>query len=495
MSNAALQNEEQVSRAEHEEVLRQLAASQAENERLIQLVINLKKGLFGKKSEKLPLNQLCMFEEPKLPVAEPEKQEFEIPAHTRRKSTGRKPLPADLPRERKEYFPEEKFCPCCNKELVRIGEEVTEELDYVPAQLVVKEHVKVKLACSYCKNGVQTAKLPPEVQPIERGRPGVGLLVYIIISKFCDHLPLHRLEKMFARDGVSIAKQRMWDWIEAIADQLKSLHRALLVEILLNDYVQADETTILVQSRGEGTYTGYYWAVHSPPNLVYYRYAPTRASSIPLEIFAGFKGYIQTDLYAGYNVVYLPENVTRLGCLAHVRRKFLEKNAASNPKANSIVAQIAQLYGIEKQAKSLSVEERALVRREKSLPLLEKLFTKIEQLHQELLPRNPLREATEYALKQKEELMRYVERGDFQIDNNAIERQMRPIAVGRKNYMFAGSDSGAEAASIFYSLINSCKLNKINPRDYLADVIRRLPTHPVANIAELLPHNWKPLQK
>ena len=228
---------------------------------------------------------------------------------------------------------------------------------------------------------------------------------------------------------------------------------------------------------------------------MYYRYAPTRASSIPLEIFAGFKGYIQTDLYAGYNVVYLPENVTRLGCLAHVRRKFLEKNAASNPKANSIVAQIAQLYGIEKQAKSLSVEERALVRREKSLPLLEKLFTKIEQLHQELLPRNPLREATEYALKQKEELMRYVERGDFQIDNNAIERQMRPIAVGRKNYMFAGSDAGAEAASIFYSLINSCKLNKINPRDYLADVIRRLPTHPVANIAELLPHNWKPLQK
>ena len=449
MSNAEPLRNNFVSLAEHEALLAKLASLQSENERLIQLVINLKKGLFGSKSEKLNENQLSLFSNGELPVVEAQEQELTIPEHTRQKPSGRKPLPADLPRERIEYIPEEKVCECCHRDLVRIGEEITEELDYIPAKLVVREHVKVKLGCSHCKGEVITGKLPAEVQLIERGRPGVGLLVYIIVSKFCDHLPLYRLEKMFARSGVTVARQRMWDWIGKVSYQLKSLHRALLKVMLENDYVQADETRILVQSNDGESYTGYYWAVHSPPNLVYYRYAPSRAGEVPLEIFEGYKGYIQTDLYAGYNVVYLPGGATRLGCLAHVRRKFLEKNAASNPRGNNIVAHIAKLYQVEKLAKSLSVEARAQMRQEKSIPLLEQLFAKIERLQQELLPTNPLREATEYALKQKEALMLYVERGDFEIDNNSIERQMRPIAVGRKNYLFAGSDKGAEAAAIF----------------------------------------------
>lgn len=239
-------------------------------------------------------------------------------------------------------------------------------------------------------------------------------------------------------------------------------------------------------------HTGYYWAVHWPPNLVYYRYAPTRAEEIPLELFAGYRGFVQTDLYAGYNAVFLPDACTRLGCFAHVRRKFIEKGGAAKKQSGQIIEQIAKLYKIESEGKKLSFDERCKLRQKKSVPLLEKLFANIEALNQQLLPQYPLREATEYALKQQEALMRYTTDGRFEIDNNAIERQMRPIAVGRKNYLFTGSNAGAEAAAIFYSLIISCKLNNINPRDYLCYVIRRLPTHKAADIAELLPHRWAP---
>lgn len=180
------------------------------------------------------------------------------------------------------------------------------------------------------------------------------------------------------------------------------------------------------------------------------------------------------------------------GCFAHVRRKFIEKGGASNKDANDVIQQIAKLYKVESEAKKLTPDERSALREKKSLPLLEQLIVKIQALHERLLPQHPLREATAYALKQKDALMLYVTDGRFEIDNNAIERQMRPIAVGRKNYLFAGSDDGAEAAAIFYTLINSCKLNGVNPREYLCDVIRRLPTHPTSQIGELLPHRWKP---
>jgi transposase len=499
MSNAAAAEREFVLRAEYDalcarcgELERALQSSREENARIYEQMLWLKKQIFGRKSEKLDINQLALFEPVETPLVE-EGQEIEVPAHTRHKPSGRKPLPKDLPRERIEYFPEETVCGTCHQELKRIGEEITEELDFVPSRLVVREHAKVKLACPHCKDRVVTAELPPEVQPIERGRPGVGLLVYLIISKFCDHLPLYRLEQMFAREGVEIARQRMWDWLGAIADQLKALHRTLLAEILMNSYVQADETTIKVQlGEVEGKlHTGYFWAVHAPPNLVYYRYSPTRAEEVPLELFATYRGFVQTDLYAGYNAVFLPQECTRLGCFAHVRRKFIDKGGASNKDSNDIIQHIAKLYKVESEAKGVSFEERRALRERKSVPLLEQLFVKIDALNQRLLPQHPLREATEYALKQKEALMRYTSDGQFEIDNNAIERQMRPIAVGRKNYLFAGSNGGAEAAAIFYSLINSCKLNNINPRDYLCDVIRRLPTHPASRIAELLPHNWQ----
>jgi transposase len=495
MTNAAESERDFVSRQEYDALAAQLLSAQQEIARLAQQLLNMRKQLFGRKSEKLDLNQLGLFGSTEIAASEPEP--VEVDKHSRRKPTGRKPLPENVPHEKVEHFPAETHCDCCGAELTRIGEEITEQLEFIPSKLIVIDHVKVKLACSSCKNaGVKTGVLPPEVQPIERCRAGVGLLVYIIVSKFCDHLPLNRLEAMFAREGVPIARQRMWDWLEAIADQLQALYRALLAEILTIYYLQADETTIKVQDEElEGKlHTGYFWAVHAPPNLIYYRYDASRASEVPEKLFASYCGFVQTDLYAGYNPIYLPQACTRLGCFAHVRRKFIDADAAKNKEANQILKLIAELYKVESDAKRLTPEARQQLRQKKAVPLLDELFQKIQALNDRLLPQHPLKEATAYALKQQDDLRRYVTDGNFQIDNNAIERQMRPIAVGRKNYLFAGSDTGASVAAIFYSLINTCKLNGVNPRDYLTDVIRRLPTHPRGQLAELLPHRWQPLQ-
>ena len=501
MSNAADSETVTLAKADYEALLSgqqalqaALLQSQEEIARLAQQLINLRKQIYGQRSEKLDSNQLALFTN--LPVAEKELEDDQVPVapHSRRHG-GRKPLPANLPRERREYLPEQRECSCCGTELSRIGEEITEELDFIPAKLVVIEHVKVKLACSKCKNqGVLTAVLPLDVQPIERGRPGIGLIVYLMVSKYCDHLPLHRLEQMFAREGVEIARQRMWDWLEAIADQLQVLYKELLVQILSCHYLQADETTIKVQD-DEKLHTGYFWAVHAPPNLVYYRFDSSRASEVPQKLFEHYRGFVQTDLYAGYNPIYLPGDCKRIGCFAHVRRKLIEAGASSNKDANQILKIISELYAVERAAAKLTPEERFERRQTKALPLLDKCFEKFRGLNERLLPQHPLKGATEYALKQECELRRYAEDGNFQIDNNAIERQMRPIALGRKNYLFAGSDTGANVAAIFYSLINSCKLNGVNPSDYLNDVIRRLPSHPKDQLVELLPHRWKPLDR
>lgn len=342
--------------------------------------------------------------------------------------------------------------------------------------------------------------LPPEVQPIERGRPGIGLLVYIIVSKYCNHLPLNRLEQMFAREGVDVARQRMCDWLREMAEQLKPLAAAILKLLLERDYLQADETTIKVQlaELNQKLHTGYFWATQGPPNMVYYHYAPTRASEVPKELLEDFNGVLQTDAYAGYNTVYLPNKCYRLACLAHIRRKLLEANGAANKHGTQALKIIQQLYHIEQEAKHLKCEDeqrlskRHELHQQKSAPLLERFFSALQTVKDSYLPKNILRQAAEYGLEQRAEMFRFLDNPRFEIDNNAIERLMRPIAVGRKNYLFAGSHAGAERAAVFYTLINTCRLNRVNPTTYLRDVLRRLNTHPAARLNELLPFNRKP---
>lgn len=493
----------------YEELETENAELHEEIERLWQQIKLLKKHIYGQKSEKLPvidLRQEPLFPSESMIIDEPEAI-TPVKEHVR-KGGGRKVLPANLPRERIEYEPEEKTCGNCGVELEKIGEEITTELDYIPARLIVREHVKIKRACSKCKEaGVSIGKLPPEVQPIERGRAGIGLLVYIIISKYCDHLPLNRLEQMFARCGMEIARQRMCDWLREMAEQLKPLAEAILKVLLERDYLQADETTIKVQLEEvqleelkRKLHTGYFWAIHAPPNIVYYHYAPTRAGEVPKELLKDFTGVLQTDAYAGYNPVYVPDKCRRLACLAHIRRKLLDNNAAANKHGNQALELIQRLSKVEREAKNLSCEEaerltrRHELRQQKSRPLLDRFFGVLATIRDTYLPKNMLRAAAEYALDQREEMYRYLEDPRFEIDNNSIERMMRPIAIGRKNYLFAGSHAGAEWAAVFYTLINTCKLNGINPADYLRDVIIRINNHPQSRINELLPFNWKPAQ-
>lgn len=454
----------------------------------------LKKHVFGRRSEKLDVvssDQLPLFlgKHPEKEVPEPE---HEVQSYKRSKRNGRKPLPEDLPRERIEYEPEEKACSCCGEELKKIGEEVSEELDYVPASFVVREHVKIKKACRNCDSeGVKQGVLPADVQVIEKGRAGAGLLSHVFVSKYCDHQPLHRQEQIYARAGIELSRSTMCDWVRQGAELLEPICEELIRQILTYPAIYADETILKVQDPDkEGLHQGYLWGALGPPG-VYFHYSKSRASEVALELFSEYQGYVHTDAYAGYNPVFLPEGCKRVGCFAHVRRKFIEVQKLAEKDVGKVLKLIAELYKVERAAKKLSDEERAALRQKKSLPVLEKLKAMLETLRDITLPQHPLVKAINYALAQWEELTIYTTKGFLDIDNNPIERQIRPVALGRKNYLFAGSHDGAKRAAIFYSLINTCKMHKINPFNYLKDVLKRVNTHTASRVAELTPLGWK----
>ena len=453
-----------------------------------------KKEVFGPKSERRPLaderqEALFSFE----PLPESKEEHVAVKEHSRIKR-GRKPLPKHLPREETIHQPKETHCPSCNNELVEIGRETTEILEKIPAKLYVQEHVKVKKSCPCCKDAVYSGSIPAGVQPLERRRPGPGLLADIIVRKFCDHLPLHRQEEIFLREGAEISRQRMSEWIgELCVTAFTLLHHALLKEILLAPYVQADETSLDVQDRStdKNLVTGWLWAVHKPPDLVYFHYAHSRAGEVPKVLFKDYHGVVQTDLYAGYDVIYLPEHCARVACMAHVRRKFVEIEKLAQKECGYVLTLISRLYKIERDIKTKDRKERLSARQERSKKILDELRAYLTIWRQRTLPKSPVTTAIDYVLCQWEEIERYTTAAEFEIDNNSIERQIRPIALGRKNWLFAGSHDGARHAAILYSLINTCKLNSVNPYEYLRDVIARIYSHPTSRIAELLPHRWK----
>ena len=489
-----------------EEILAENAAQratietlQAEVENLKLLVHKLRLQAFGKKSEKLPVpdstqEELFSFDAPP-PGEVPPPVKVPVASHQRDISRGRKPLPSNLERERIEYEPETKVCSCCGAELEKIGEEITEELDYIPARFLVREHVKIRRACPKCKQaGVQTGILPPSVQPLERSRPGAGLLSHIMVAKYVDHIPLNRQESIFARSGIVLSRARMCDWIAAVCILLKPLYEALRLELIALSYLQADETTLKVQDpeAPKNILTGYIWGLHAPPQgLAYFEYYPTRASEAAIELLDGFAGTVQTDMYAGYKPVLLPGTVKRLACLAHVRRKFIEAQKAAPEACRKVLEMIAGLYKIETKAKSSSFEERKSMRQKESVPLLEKLHEYLKQLEANTLPKHALQQPVKYALSQWMEIARYVDDGMFEIDNNAMERDIRPIAIGRKNFLFAGSHEGAKRAAMLYSFFACCKLHKVNAFEWLKDVIVRVQTDRTVTAADLLPHRWK----
>jgi len=396
---------------------------------------------------------------------------------------GRTPLPALLPRRRVEHALPDAECTCaaCGADLVKIGEETSEQLDYQPASLFVTEHVRFTYACHACEGTVVTAELP--AAPIDKGRPGPGLLAQVITAKYADHVPLNRQVDIFARHGVTLARQTLCDWVAAAADMLTPLYADLKARLLTSQVIHTDDTVVPVLDRERpDTRDGRLWVYVSDgnPATIVYDYTTDRSRAGPRAFLGDFRGYLQADAYAGYDALYATGRVVA---------------KASDPtRALPALGFIQQLYAVEREVKGADAETRRARRTEQALPVLVRFRGWLDEQADRLLPKSPIGEAVGYARAQWTALTRYCEDGALAIDNNVSERALRAVVTGRKNWMFCGSDAGGERAAILYSVVATCKAHGVDPWAYLRDVLERIPTHPNRRRAELLPRHWKAAQ-
>ena len=462
---------------------------------LVKVVQQLKRQLFGPKSEKLVVrdsSQLSLFGEeivaPELPTPAP----IVVKAHT--KAARVKRDLSKLPHYPIVHEPVSTICSCCSGEMSKIGEDTSEELEYQPAKLFVNLHIRPRYACTRCKQRVIQALLPDSAKPLEKSIVGAGLLSQIIVSKYVDHTPLHRQQQIFARKGFEIPRRNQCAWIGgAVERYLNQLWGVLREELIAESYLQGDETTLKVQDNETAgkCHTGYLWGMYSTEKrLVLFEYASSRAGASAERVFKGFRGTLQTDAYAGYNPLLLPEKVTRIACLAHVRRKFIDAGKSCEKETGVVLALIAELYRLERVWQGLSPPERTEKRAQHSAPILLKLERYLRDLSVHTMPKAPLMEAINYTLNQWGQIVHIFSDGRFRLDNNPIEQEMRPIALGRKNYLFAGSHDGAERAAIIYSLLGTARLHKVNPYDWLKYIFQNMQSHPANRLSELLPHKW-----
>jgi transposase len=409
-----------------------------------------------------------------------------------KKSGGRKPLPRHLKRERILHdLPEkEKHCDVCRQDLRLIGEESSERYEYIPAQLTVIEDVCKKYACA-CT--VRTATKPP--QPIEKSTAGASLLAQVIVSKFADHLPLHRQEKIFERHGVEISRKSMCGWMAQCADLLNPLYVAAKKVLFGSKVIGTDDTGVKVLDRKlpfarKGRIWPYY-GDHEHP-VVLYDYTPTRERAGPEKFLAGYRGYLQADAYGGYDAFFKDpaRGLIEVGCWAHSRRYFHKALDSDSGRMGPALLLIAQLYRVEKQARRLTPEDRLELRQLQARPILDKLHQYLLAIQIEVLPKSPEGHAVRYALKNWKALPRYLEDGNLEIDNNGTERTIRGVAVGRGNWMFFGSDIGGRTAAVLRSFVASCQRAHVDAFAWFKDVLTRIAGHPISRITELLPHNW-----
>ena len=423
-----------------------------------------------------------------------------VPTHERAKPI-RRPLPDELPRVVIEIdLPEEqKHCPCCGGQRHVIGEEVSEKLDIEPARMTVQQYRRKIYGCRPCDGQVETASMPPQI--IEQGMATAGLLAHVAVAKFCDHLPLARQERIFARHGIEIPRSTLTDWMLATGQALDAPVQRLGELIKSKDIIGSDDTTMPWQNERKGkTTTARLWAwraeVEPGRALVLYQFTPDRSGKHPRQFLRGWKGYLQADAYSGYDEVFDSGEIIEVGCFAHCRRKFFEvaKAARTRGFAHEMVERIGELYRVEREAKDqhLDAVGRKLLRQEKAKPVLDEILKRLEEHLPKILPKSPLGQAIGYALNQWEALNRYLEDGRLQIDNNALEQIMRPVALGRKNFLFVASERGGQAVANFYSLIESAKACGLNPYVYLRSLLTRLPSTKMRDIDTLLPHCWQP---
>ena len=411
------------------------------------------------------------------------------PSKTEKVQTGRMPLPASLPREQIIIEPTEDVTGW-----KKIGQEITEELERIPGKLFVRQYVRNK----YVKPNGETiviGELPD--RPIAKGIAGPGLLAQIVIDKYVDHLPVYRQVQRFEREGMKLPISTLADWISGTCDLLEPLYELHRKQVLSMDYIQADETPIKVLDKAKKgtTHRGYYWVYHAPlSRLVLFDYREGRGREGPGECLRDFKGYLQTDGYAVYDDYENRAGITLFHCMAHARRKFDEALENDKELASHVLTQMQKLYALEQTGRdqSLSVEELYSLRQQQALPILESLKTWMMDAYSKVIPQSTIGKALSYSLHRWDKLCLYTQDGRLRIDNNLVENAIRPVAIGRKNYLFAGSHNGARRAAMLYSFLGTCKINNINPFDWLKDILSRMPSHSVNKLQELLPNNWGP---
>jgi len=400
---------------------------------------------------------------------------------------GRMKLPDSLRREEIIIEPVQDITGC-----KKMGEEITEVLEYNPGELYVKQYKRIKYA-KPGNSGVLIGELPS--RPIEKAMAGAGLLAQIVIDKYVDHLPLHRQMQRFERNGIKLPYSTLTDWVSGTCKLIAPLFDALKAEVLKSNYLHADETPIKVMDKdkkGE-THRGYYWVYqNSIDKIVFFDYQEGRGREGPVDILQNFRGYLQTDGYVAYDVFDKKETITQIHCMAHARRMFNEALDNDQAVAEHAMQEIQKLYAIERNCKEqkLSFEAVKAARQGQSVPVLIALGKWMKDQYVRAIPKSSIGKALGYSIERWEKLSRYTEDGMLNIDNNPVERSIRPVAIGRKNYLFAGSHEAAKRSGMLYSLLGTCKMHNIEPCNWLKDVLQTIPTHPINRIQELLPHRW-----
>ncbi len=447
---------------------------------------------FGSSAEgleqlQLMLEDLEITHSASLPASEPEPAPKDKPV--------RRPLPDHLPRN-EQVLDAGDSCGDCGGKLKRVGEDVTEELEYIPGRFIVNRIIRPRMACSCCERFHQ-APLPS--RPIERGRPGPGLLAHVLVSKYADHLPLYRQSEIYAREGIDLERSTMADWVGKAAALLEPLAEAIGAHVRAGAALHADDTPVDVLSPGHGkTKTGRVWIYarderpwgSDAPPAAFYRFSMDRKGIRPAEHLKGYGGFMHADGYAGFEELYRSGTITEVACLAHIQRKFFEEaQSKGTPIAAEALTRIAALYAVETEIRGQPPDTRAAVRQAKARPVFDDLITWLQSELPKISGKSDLAKAIRYALTRLPRLEVYLSNGHLEIDNNAAERGMRGLAIGRKNWMFAGSEGGGHNAAIAYTLIETAKLNDVDPQAWLTNVLSRIADHPITRVAELAP--WK----
>ena len=409
----------------------------------------------------------------------------------------RRPSPEHIPRMEVELSPAADACADCGGKLRRVGEDVTEELEYVPGRFIVNCIVRPRLTCAGCERFVQ-APLP--TRPIERGRPGPGLLAHVLVSKYADHLPLYRQSQIFERDGLDLDRSTLSDWVGKSTALLAPLADAIGRHVIAAEAIFADDTPVQMLAPGTGrTQTARLWTYArderpwngAAPPAAWYRFSGDRRGQHPKDHLARFRGWMHADGYAGLNDLYRSGAIHEVACMAHVRRKFVDiHRSQASPIADETIQRIAQLYAVEKEARGSPPERRVELRQAKATPVFDDLEAWLAQQLARVSGKSPLAAAIRYALTRMARMRPYLASGILELDNNAAERGMRAIALGRKNYLFVGSEAGGKAAAIAYTLIETAKLNRVDPQAWLADTLARIPDYKITKVDELLPWRW-----